>query len=173
LGGAGIIRPSGSATIAVSNGAFLAPGDSTTGNGIGTLVLDSGGTTGALLTLNSGAKMDFQLGGALASDKLNLWNYAAGDLVLNSNVIDVTMLAGSSTGTYTLFNFYTGNGSGAATSGIGSGLSVNFLNGAAGNLVYNTSSIDLNITTVPEPATWALLAFSLTTVVVLRRRRQA
>jgi PEP-CTERM motif len=25
--------------------------------------------------------------------------------------------------------------------------------------------------TVPEPATWALLAFSLTTVVVLRRRR--
>ena len=28
------------------------------------------------------------------------------------------------------------------------------------------------ITVVPEPATWALLAFSLTTVMVLRRRRQ-
>jgi hypothetical protein len=25
---------------------------------------------------------------------------------------------------------------------------------------------------VPEPATWALLAFSLTTVVILRRRRR-
>jgi hypothetical protein len=27
------------------------------------------------------------------------------------------------------------------------------------------------LTAIPEPATWALLAFSLTTVVVLRRRR--
>ena len=27
------------------------------------------------------------------------------------------------------------------------------------------------LTVVPEPATWALLAFSLTTVTILRRRR--
>jgi hypothetical protein len=28
-----------------------------------------------------------------------------------------------------------------------------------------------DLTVVPEPATWGLLAFSLTTVMVLRRRR--
>jgi hypothetical protein len=32
---------------------------------------------------------------------------------------------------------------------------------------------DVNLSVVPEPATWALLAFSLTTVMVLRRRRAA
>jgi len=31
----------------------------------------------------------------------------------------------------------------------------------------------MEITVIPEPSTWALLAFSLTTVMVLRRRRQA
>ena len=36
---------------------------------------------------------------------------------------------------------------------------------------YLSSSSYVNITAVPEPATWALLAFSLTTVIVLRRRR--
>jgi hypothetical protein len=35
-----------------------------------------------------------------------------------------------------------------------------------------TGGNDLAIQVVPEPATWALLAFSLTTVVVLRRRRR-
>jgi hypothetical protein len=29
------------------------------------------------------------------------------------------------------------------------------------------------IVAVPEPSTWALLAFSLTTVMILRRRRQS
>jgi len=35
----------------------------------------------------------------------------------------------------------------------------------------STSAGDIYLEVVPEPATWALLAFSLTTVVVLRRRR--
>jgi len=172
LGGTGILRPGSGNTITVSSGAFLAPGDSTTGNGIGALALDGGGTTGALLTLNSGAKMAFQLGSALASDKLNFWNYAgATDFVLNSNVIDLTFLAGSAPGTYNLFNFYSGNGTGLTASGISNGLSVNFLNGGAGTLDYSTTGqINLVVTSVPEPGTWALLAFSLTTVMVLRRR---
>jgi len=33
------------------------------------------------------------------------------------------------------------------------------------------SEVTGNLNVVPEPATWALLAFSLTTVMVLRRRR--
>jgi autotransporter-associated beta strand protein len=35
----------------------------------------------------------------------------------------------------------------------------------------NDDKLYINYTAVPEPATWALLAFSLTTVMVLRRRR--
>jgi len=40
-----------------------------------------------------------------------------------------------------------------------------------GNYAADQVGLQLTITSVPEPATWALLAFSLTTVVVLRRRR--
>jgi autotransporter-associated beta strand protein len=36
-----------------------------------------------------------------------------------------------------------------------------------------TGGNDIALQVVPEPATWALLAFSLTTVVILRRRRQS
>ena len=46
------------------------------------------------------------------------------------------------------------------------------LPGASFQLNQVGQDIYLNYTAVPEPATWALLAFSLTTVVVLRRRRR-
>lgn len=46
----------------------------------------------------------------------------------------------------------------------------NTLNGSF-SVAINGSNLDLNYTAVPEPSTWALLAFSLTTVMVLRRRR--
>jgi len=47
--------------------------------------------------------------------------------------------------------------------------------GVTANLQWNdtTNAIELNVTAVPEPSTWALLAISLTTVMVLRRRRVA
>ncbi len=43
--------------------------------------------------------------------------------------------------------------------------------GTLGTNTFSGSGNDLVIQAVPEPATWALLAFSLTTVLVLRRRR--
>jgi autotransporter-associated beta strand protein len=46
-------------------------------------------------------------------------------------------------------------------------------NGFGGNntWTFNQSSGDLGLNVIPEPATWALLALSLTTVTILRRRR--
>ncbi len=44
--------------------------------------------------------------------------------------------------------------------------------GNTGSIGGDSSQLYLTYTAVPEPATWALLAFSLTTVVVLRRRRR-
>ena len=39
------------------------------------------------------------------------------------------------------------------------------------SFTFNQATGDL-VASVPKPATWALLAFSLTTVMVLRRRRR-
>ena len=44
--------------------------------------------------------------------------------------------------------------------------------GAVGSFSANgTTGVNFNLTTIPEPTTWALLVFSLTTVMILRRRR--
>ena len=45
------------------------------------------------------------------------------------------------------------------------------LPGASFSFYQDANDIYLNYTAVPEPATWGLLAFSLTTVLVLRRRK--
>ncbi len=45
--------------------------------------------------------------------------------------------------------------------------------GDSGTNSFSGSGNDLVIQAVPEPSTWAMLAFSLTTVMVLRRRRQS
>ena len=49
---------------------------------------------------------------------------------------------------------------------------VNFVGAAGAAGTFNYTNGDLTLTTVPEPTTWALLAFSLTTVMVFRRRRR-
>ncbi len=45
--------------------------------------------------------------------------------------------------------------------------------GNTGSIGGDNTQLYLTYTAVPEPATWALLAFSLTTVMVLRRRRNS
>ena len=171
LGGTGIIRPGSTNAVTVGSGAVLTPGDSTTGDGIGTLTLDSGGTTAAaLLTLDSGAKMSFQLGSALAGDKLNFWNYAgATDFVRNSNVIDITFLSGAAPGTYNLFNFYSDSGTTLTASGISGGLSVNLLDGGSATLDYSTpGQINLQVSAIPEPAILGFLSSALFLLTIRR-----
>lgn len=171
LGGTGTIASTGSNGVTLNDTAILAPGDGTTG----TLRLNSAGTTGAMLTMLSGAKFSMELGASLASDKVNFWTYAgASDFVRNSNVIDITFLPGSTTGTYNLFNFYSNAGTTLTAAEFSSGLSLNFTNGGSGTLNYDTlGQINLVATAIPEPSTWALLALSLTAVTILRRRRQS
>lgn len=59
------------------------------------------------------------------------------------------------------------------TSGNFSGATLGTLPTLGGGLTWNTSSFLTNgtLTVVPEPATWALLTASLTTVMIFRRRR--
>ena len=177
LGGTGRIEGNNSTAssnmLLVKSGGFLAPGAS-----IGTLTLDgvnmTGGANSRVLNMASGAQFNFELGAGLSSDQIAFWNYSTTDLLLNSNQINIINAGVDAAGTYRLFSFFSDSGTTATASGIASGLSVNFgATGLTGNLVYNTNSIDLNVSAIPEPATWALLALSLTCVTVFRRRRAA
>ncbi len=88
----------------------------------------------------------------------------AGTALGNSwNIVNVAGLAETFAGTFTVsgFNDIGGN--------LWEATNVN------GGRTYQFSEATglLSVTAVPEPATWALLAFSLTTVMVLRRRRSS
>ncbi len=176
FGGIGVVRPGGANKITVANGAYITPGDRTVGGDFGTLVLDGGGTTAALLTMQTGSKFSFRIGEDFASDKIDLWNYAgSSDFVRNSTVIEITMVGNVAEGSYNLFNFYGDNGENFANRGFTSGLSVVFLNGLGGEigegyLTYDYGQINLEVTFVPEPSTWTLVAASLLGAAAFRRR---
>lgn len=105
-----------------------------------------------------------------------LENYMTFDLAT-----PVSLTAGSYYGFMVYFNSnasnrginftQSGNGMGGnATTGLGNV----FFTGDQGQTYTNSSSpVSFLLQTVPEPATWGLLAFSLTAVVILRRRRRA
>ncbi len=183
LGGAGRIAvgvTSANTTnnaILVKSGGFLAPGS----NGIGTLTMDAvnfnptGTGTDVYLNMASGSQFNFDLDGSGGTpDSIALWNYASGDLLLNNNAINLDLLGTTAAGTYTvtLFSFFSNSGVTLTASGIASGLTLGSLdaNISSANIIYGTNTIDLQYTVVPEPSTWLLLAGSLTSLMVLRRR---
>lgn len=174
LAGTGIIASGGSNGLTVLSDGTIAPGE----GGIGELTINSGSTSGVAATFSSGAVFAFDLNATtLESDRLILSNGAANDFAFNGNTINFTILTGtiSNGQQYILFsgtdsdNQFAGltiDGSGYITAGlfIGTGLGA-----FEGNLQIVDNDIVLNV--VPEPATFALLAFSLTTIFALRRRR--
>ena len=153
LSGYGSVTMAAGQTLTVSG--FLAPGNSPGVIAIsGNLALVSGATTTMDLvdnTLAAGTGFD-QV--ALSGTTPSL-TYA-GTLTLNVSLT-------TTLGTYHLFTGF--------TSELGTFSAVNFVGAAGAAGTFNYTNGDLTLTTVPEPTTWALLAFSLTTVMVFRRRR--
>ena len=144
--------------VTLASGAHIAPGM----NAAGTLTLQSG------LTLNSigGSILDFELGAT--SDLLKLTGGTFTGNSSNFTTVNIFSLAGLTATTYTLIDW-----TGAAMSGVDAG---DFAlgttpGGFAGTFSTTANSLQLTVSAVPEPSTWVLLAFSLTTVIVLRRRR--
>ena len=150
LGGTGILG--GNATV---TGTLLG-GNGTTGTTL---------TSGKDVTFADGSTISLALNSSHTHSTLartgGTWTF---DNVGNNQAFTFLNLGGATTGVYS--GIITGL---ASDPGTGSWTITNSL--WNGSFIYNSGSVDLNLTAVPEPATWALLAFSLTTVVVLRRRR--
>jgi autotransporter-associated beta strand protein len=160
----GATTVSGGALLLSSTGSIAAGSAVTVQTGA---AIGGDGTINGNLTLASGAKFVFDLndnpltvGGTFALNS----TFGVDDLVTFSlGAIDWSTV---NVGTYTLlgtsFAFNSGN---IENFGIGNAYS------SGGKLMYfENGSLDL-VVAVPEPTTWTLLAFSLTTLVVMRLRR--
>jgi hypothetical protein len=191
LGGAGRITPadvtttSGYGNVTTSHSidvlGILSPGDiSSFGASVpGTLTIDSGNSSAAhILTLESGAILQFDLGAGLTSDRISLLNGSAADLLFNSNIINFTDLTSGhlASGDYVLFSAgdladYSGlfSGTNNAVTGlsIGSGLET-----YQADLAMSGTNLVLEVRNVPEPSTWGLLGLGLGSLLFRVRARR-
>lgn len=114
------------------------------------------------LTLATGSKFLFDLTGAASTTDTQL--LIGGTWTGTGNyTIDLLGTTGLAAGNYTLIDMTTSSTIGAAGFTQGTGWGSNTLS-------WTTDQVILTV--IPEPTTWALLAGSLTTVVIFRRRRR-
>lgn len=170
IGGTGIIALGTDKTVTIHNGGTITPGD-----GLGALRFNGLNTSGPALTLEAGSKIVFDLGAANASDQIQFLNYSgAADLVRGGTVLDFTT---AQAGVFTLFAFYSDNGTTLTPAGFDE-LASNFqlgsgLDGFQATWDYSTpGQIKLNVSAVPEPTTLALLVGVGLGFLLLRRSRQ-
>ncbi len=150
------------AQIEIMAGGAIAPG-----NGIGGLNVSQNGNSDLVWngeTSGSFGQMKFELAsGSSSSDQLNL---GVGMLNKGSGTtftFDFLGTGGASQ-TYTLINF------GSTDFTVGDFSYTNLSSGLTGT--FSLSGSTLQFTTVPEPATLGMVAFSLTTMLMLRRRKR-
>ncbi len=130
--------------------------------------LSTGATTGfnetlGTLDLNTAATLTLALGTGVHS--LHLADSSA--INWSGSTLTITGWTGTAGASGTAGKIFFGNSASGLTSGQLS--QINFSGYSSGATILSTGEI----VAIPEPTTWALLAFSLTTVVVLRRRRNA
>lgn len=172
LGGTGSVRPASAAAVSISG--TLAPGAS-----IGTFTVDLGNTTGKF-TLASGAKISEEVGASLTSDVTRFLNVVAGDVTLNSNVVDLSFVGAGTLagGSYTLMEFYSNAGTtltdtGKPTSGLVLGtLPVGYESYTYAIDYSELGKINL-VVAVPEPASLSMLALGGLALGRRRVRRRA
>jgi hypothetical protein len=145
-------------------------------------------STPTVLTLSSGALLKFDLGASGASSELVLSINTPGEVAFNNNTVSINDLtSGSLSGNYILFapttsnlngTDYTGltlNGSGQITGGLLLSSSVTTVPAyASAYLFENTANgdIELSISSVPEPGTWALMLLGLMVLAGYRYRQE-
>ena len=158
LGGVGTINGATSIT------GVLSPGN---GDGlIGTLNIANNVTWLGAPSGSSATDWVFNLGPSNASDKLNITGTFNRDTSLGS-VFQFDFAGSANRGAFTLASWtLTGGNDFQSTDFTWKNLALGY------DGTFQIVDTDLQIVVVPEPATWALLAASLTTVVIFRRRRK-
>jgi autotransporter-associated beta strand protein len=169
LGGNGTI----SGAVTVNSGGTLAPGNSPGLLTVGSLILNAGSTTAFEIAGITSRGGDYDAITVTTSGGLTLngaFTIAFTNLTALDNTTDINLFS------------YTGGHTGDFTSLVATGFAAyagtwnhvgETFTWSGGGQTLTFSEITGNLTVVPEPATWALLAFSLTTIMVLRRRRMA
>jgi autotransporter-associated beta strand protein len=185
IGGSGTVNPTGTNTFTVSSGGTLAPG--TSGN-TNTLTLSAAGNTNTsgLLAL-SGAALTFNLNAGNTASNLSLTSSFANEVTgLSGNTFNFQDLTSGSLalGEYTLIESddSTTNPFSGVSPGALSGFTLTGLSAYSGDTVQlqlnqlpgtNDYAIQLDIASVPEPSTWALMLSGLAIVMFWQCRRNA
>ncbi len=183
VNGGGTLGGNGTFTgaVTVNSGGTLAPGASIESLGSGALTLNDNSTFA--YEVDSGVATGVGADLQVASGNLTL----TGTATLTLANIDLTPITFADNTTFTLIN-YNGtwnNGLFTYNSTVLNDDSQFSFNGQTWQINYNAATGGLNfpgnylggadsfvnITVIPEPATFALLAFGMTTVMLLRRRR--
>ena len=153
--------------LAFAQNSILAAGNGTGGSGltsVGTLLL-----TNFAVTSGASSSFQFDLGGT-TSGQYDVLTLTSGSLNLTlGGTLALTLVNGFTPGTGFSINLITG---GSTVTGSFANLTINGSSNANYSFAF-ASGIGTLTYAVPEPATWGLLAFSLTTVAVMRRRRKA
>lgn len=178
FGGTGFVKPTGTNGITFASGAIVAPGDLTSaGSAIAagkTLTFDLGSTTGTA-NFSSGSTISINLNAAAAlpadvSEHLAFIGLTTGvsQVTFNNNIVNFSVTGGLlADGTYTLASFSADNAyTGQWTLGTG-------LEAYNAQLIQTANSIQLSISSVPEPSTYAAFAglVAIGAVIVRQRRR--
>ncbi len=139
----------------------------------GTLLAGAGGASGSLslsgnLSMLDGSKIELTLGSGLASSSLvrtggtwafdldQLFAISGSDFAIGTYDNVISGLTGSETGLASIGTWSIAGG------------------GVQGTFTYDgAGGVDLQVTAVPEPSTWAMAALGGMTVIFLRRRRTA
>ena len=180
-----INNTTGSGAVIVNSGGTLG------GNGTiaGSVTINAGGTLSpgnspGLLTVNGPLSLAGNTNMEIATGTRGT-NYDAVDVGLSQpltygGTLTLTMTGAISNGTYSLFSFTSGSNTGnfssiAFAGGFYSGTwnrSVDlWTSSLTQGQVFTFNQANGELAAIPEPATWALLAFTMTTVLVFRRRR--
>lgn len=176
LGGSGFIGLTGANSISVGTAGVISAGDSAVSGGVGTLTLNGGSTTGAILNMQADSSFTFDLAAGNANDTIRFYNYTgASDFLRDGGGITLNF-NGAQEGTYDLFLFYSNAGTTLTSAGF-TELTSNFSLGS-GLSGYNaawdysqTGVVSLTLTAVPEPGAMGLAIAGLAVCLVRRRRK--